>query len=321
VRAAVVGCGAIGAGAGLIAHPDVGVASHAEAYRACPATELVAACDPDPERAAALGVPAYTDPHALLAEVRPQLVSVATPDATHAEVLEACLRAESVRGVLVEKPLALDVEEAEALVALARDRGVVLVVNYSRRFASAFQALDVASIGALQHVAGSYVKGLFHNGTHWLDLLRMLAGEPESARGWDRLGEGGADPTLDAELVLAGGVRAQLTGLDQRRFTAFELELTGSSGRLRIAEGGHVIERFEAGADARHPGYRVLRPAGHVAGGLRDALLHAVTDLVRCVRDGGAPACGGPDAVAALRLATAIRSSAASGGQALGCGP
>ena len=34
------------------------------------------------------------------------------------------------------------------------------------------------TLGALQHVSGVYVKGLKHNGTHWLDLLRLLAGEP-----------------------------------------------------------------------------------------------------------------------------------------------
>jgi predicted dehydrogenase len=321
VRAAVLGCGAIGAGSGDVPHPDVGVITHAGAYAACPDTDLVAASDPDLARAEALGVRAYTDPAALLAETAPELVSVATPDATHAELIELCLRTDGVRGVLAEKPLALDAGRARALVALARERGVVLAVNYSRRFSPVFRALDIAELGTLQHVSGSYVKGLAHNGTHWLDLLRMLAGDPVTVRGWDRLGEAGPDPTLDAELTLAGGAGARLAALDTARFTAFEMELTGTRGRLRVAESGHVLERFALGDDPRHPGYRVLLPGERVTGALRDGTLNAVRDLVRSVRDGGEPACNGADGVAALDLVELIRASAARGGEALRCAP
>jgi predicted dehydrogenase len=317
----VNGCGAIGAPPRVPPHPDVGVMTHGGAYAACSVPALVAACDPDPERAGALGVAADTDPEQLLAEARPELVSVATPDATHAAVIERCLRADSVRGVLAEKPLALEAGEARALVALASERGVVLAVNYTRRFAPAFRALDTTALGALQHVSGTYVKGLAHNGTHWLDLLRMLAGEPVTVRGWDRLGEPGDDPTLDAELTLAGGAGVRLAGLDTHGFTAFEMELTGTLGRLRIAESGHVIERFAVAGDARYPGYRVLEPVERVNGAMRDGTLHAVRDLVRCVREGGEPACGGADGVAALALVEALRESAARGGERLRCAP
>ena len=140
-------------------------------------------------------------------------------------------------------------------------------------------------------------------------------------RGWDRLGEGGDDPTLDAELRLADGAGARLAALDTRRFTAFEMELAGTRGRVRIAESGHVLERFEVGDDPRHPGYRVLR-AGRAGRG-RAARRHAARgrDLVRCVRDGGEPACSGDDGVAALELVAAIRASAARGGELLRCAP
>jgi predicted dehydrogenase len=321
VRAALLGCGAIGAGAGPPPHPDVGIITHAGAYAACPDTELVAACDADLERAGALRVAAYTDPERLLAEARPELVSVATPNDTHAELIALCLRADGVRGVLAEKPLALDLDAARGLVELARERGVMLAVNYSRRYSPAFRALDLAAIGELQHVSGSYVKGLAHNGTHWLDLLRMLAGDPVAVRGWDRLAEDGPDPTLDAELTLPGGAGVRLAGLDTHDFTAFEMELTGTRGRLRVAEAGHVLEHWTVGDDPRHPGYRVLRDAGRTTGALRDGALHAVTDLVASVREGRQPACSGADGVAALALVAAIRASAARGGEPLLCAP
>ena len=312
MRAAVLGCGAIGAGSGAEPHPDVGVITHAGAYAACAETELVAVCDADRTRAedvaGRFGARAYTDAAELLQREAPELVSVATPDATHAELVELCLAAD-VRGVLAEKPLALNVDDARALVALARQRGIALAVNYSRRFAPAFQVLRAdLGIGELQHVSGSYVKGLAHNGTHWLDLLRMLAGDPVAVRGWDRLHDGRPDPTLDAELTLANGAGVRLAGLDSAWFTAFEMELTGTDGRVRIAESGHVIERFAVGEDPRHPGYRVLRPAERITGALRDTTLHAVEQLVR-----GEPACTGEDGVAALALVEAITASAYDG--------
>jgi predicted dehydrogenase len=307
VRAAVLGCGAIGAGSGAEPHPDVGVITHAGAYAACPETELVAVADADTRRAEAAGrrwnARPYTDVAALLDAEAPEIVSVATPDPTHAELLERCLRAPSVRAVLAEKPLALDVGTARDLVALARERDVALAVNYSRRFAPAFQRLRAdLGIGELQHVHGLYVKGLAHNGTHWLDLLRMLAGDPVAAVGFDRLREGGQDPTLDAELTLPGGVGARLAGLDTARFTAFEMDLVGTQGRVRISESGHVIERFAVAADLRHPGYHVLQATERVTGALRDTTLHAVGQLVR-----GEAACTGEDGVAALELVAAIR--------------
>ena len=322
LRAVVLGCGTIGTGSGAAPlHDDLGVWTHAAAYAACEATVLAGVADLDPERASAAarawGTERHaTDPTALLVDAAPELVSVCTPDATHAELVGLALRTPGVRGVLAEKPLALDAREARELVAVARDRGVVLAVNYTRRFAPAFAALRAGlaeAIGILQHVGGSYGKGLAHNGTHWLDLLRMLVGDPVAVRGWDRLGEGGEDPTLEAALTLAGGAGARLAGLDAGCFTHFEMDLVGTRGRVRILESGHRIERWSVGPDPRHAGHRALRPSVAVDAALRDSTLHAVADLAAAVRGGRAPACTGGDAVAALELAGAIRESATQG--------
>jgi predicted dehydrogenase len=319
LRAAVIGCGAIGGPLPRPSHPDVGVATHVDAYRACPGTELVAACDSDRARAERAGVRAYTEVAEMLAAEAPAIVSVATPDTTHAEVVAACLRSDSVRAVLAEKPLAADATAAAELVALARARETVLACHYTRRFAPAYrrlaEELRAGALGRLQHVSGAYVKGLKHNGTHWLDLLRMLAGDPLAVRGWDRLKEGGDDPTLDAELALPGDVGARLVGLDAGAFTAFELELVGTRGRVRIVEDGHVIERWTVGDDPREPGYRTLVAAGRTTAALRDGTLHAVADVAAGVRTGAEPACHGGDGVAALELAEAIAASACNGGE------
>jgi predicted dehydrogenase len=308
MRAAVLGCGMIGAGTGE-PHPDVGVMTHCGAYTAHPETELVAVADPERAQSAAERWHAkpYADTHELLEAEQPEIVSVATPDHTHAELVEACLNTPSVKAVLAEKPLAMSLDAARALVAKAQGR--ILAVNYNRRFTPAFRAL-ADELGEIQHVSGVYVKGLKHNGTHWLDLLRLLAGEPTVSRGWDRLHEPGEDPSLDAELSLGNGAGVRLAALDTTRFTAFEMDLILAQGRVRILEGGHVIERYAAGEDPRNPGYRVLGAPAIERGALRDGTLHAVTDVVRCVNTGETPACSGQDAVEALALAESIRAAA-----------
>src|SRR6185436_7029487 len=55
-------------------------------------------------------------------------VVVATPAETHYQIAAAAI--EAGKDVLVEKPLALDVEEGERLVGLASDRGVILMVGH-----------------------------------------------------------------------------------------------------------------------------------------------------------------------------------------------
>ena len=52
-------------------------------------------------------------------------------DAVHFEGVKAALSSPAVRGILAEKPLALEIAEAEELAEMARSRGVALAVNYS----------------------------------------------------------------------------------------------------------------------------------------------------------------------------------------------
>jgi predicted dehydrogenase len=121
LKAAVIGAGAFGR-------------HHASKYRHIDGVELVAIADPSAEvRKASLvthGVPAVADWRDLLGAV--DLVSVCTPAQTHAEIVRAFLNAGS--HVLVEKPIATALDEADALIALAADAGLTLTVGHQERF-------------------------------------------------------------------------------------------------------------------------------------------------------------------------------------------
>ncbi|GAC1454509.1 MAG: hypothetical protein PVSMB1_03640 [Gemmatimonadaceae bacterium] len=321
LRAAVIGCGRIGSEF-ADDQTALGVYSHAGAYAACPSTELIGVCDTDQSRleqcAMRWGVAArYRDAHVLLKEQRPDVVSVCTPDETHFELIRLVMESPGVRGVLAEKPLAQDVEQAATLVRLAKARDVRLAVNYSRRYATSHVALRElirsGRLGDLQSVSGFYTRGTLHNGTHWFDLARFLVGEVAEVSGFDHLREAGSDPTFDAVLRFESGVAAHLQGCAAAAFSLFEMDLVATRGRARLIESGHVVEIYRVVDSPQHTGYRTLGLDTSSTGGMRDVVLGAVEDLVRCLHDGSEPRCSGVDGVAALAIAGAVRASVQTG--------
>jgi predicted dehydrogenase len=99
-----------------------------------PRTQLRWLCDLDPERLASVaasfpGVQTTTALDEMLADESLDAIAVATPAATHRAVAQAAL--EAGKHVLVEKPLALTSEDAQALTDLADERGLTLMVGHT----------------------------------------------------------------------------------------------------------------------------------------------------------------------------------------------
>lgn len=322
-RAAIIGCGKIGSQFADDPRMQGDVFTHAEAYVRCPSTQLVAVCDADPERAAACAArwqvaAQFTEVPALLRAAQPDLVSVCTPDATHFAVVSELLAApQPPRAILCEKPLALSVAQGRQLVASAAARGVVLAVMFLRRHARNFQALrqllQAGELGTVQAVHGWYTKGVLHNGSHWFDTLRFLAGEVLWVEAWNRCGDDAADPTLDVLLGLQNGALASLRACDPGCFTVFEMDVMGTAGRARITDSGYAIACDRAVASPRYTGYRELVAWPRELGDRRDVMLHAVEDLVAAVAALRIPASSGADGVAALAIGQAALQAAREG--------
>jgi predicted dehydrogenase len=96
VKAAVIGCGWIGLGAECDV-VRVKPASHAQAYAMHDETELTALVDTDPTSLRLAerlypGVARYADVQLMLKEVKPEIVSIATPPEQHCALVEMCAR-------------------------------------------------------------------------------------------------------------------------------------------------------------------------------------------------------------------------------------
>lgn len=188
LRIALVGAGQIGR-------------AHAERVRASDECRLAALADPADqaaELAQAWGVPWFADLAALLAAARPDGVILATPNAQHADGALQCLAAGVP--VLVEKPIAGTLADAQRIADAARASGVPVLVGHHRRhsahIAAARQAIDSGRLGRLIAVQGSalFVKPddyfqqapwrsqpgggpVLINLVHEIDSLRTLVGE------------------------------------------------------------------------------------------------------------------------------------------------
>jgi predicted dehydrogenase len=318
-RAAVIGCGKIGSELSVDPFLKGDVFTHAEAYTDCANTELLALADSDPaklEAAASLwGTKAnYASAADLVANERLDIVSICTPTSTHGEVLRAVLdSAHPPRGILCEKPLGMTLAESETMAELAAKKNVVLATVYMRRYANNFRALkkflDEGGIGKLQTVTGLYIKGTFHNGTHWFDMLRYLCGEVVAVSGLNNLRETRDDPTLDVALRLESGVFATLRACDHTAYTVFEMELFGTGGRVRIVDSGFEIEVYKPMPSVRYAGYVELQRVPMDFGDRRDLMLNAVEDMVECLDTGKEPLCTAHDGVEAARIADAAMRS------------
>jgi predicted dehydrogenase len=103
--------------------------------------DLIGACDSNVETAGQIATDctcaSYTDWKELLDKV--DVVSIATPTETHCEI--ACAFLEKGMHVLVEKPIATTIEDADKMIAAAEDSGAKLMVGHLERFNPAMVAL------------------------------------------------------------------------------------------------------------------------------------------------------------------------------------
>jgi predicted dehydrogenase len=140
-------------------------------FATCPETKLVAVCDKDRARleqvlAGYSGVDAVTSFEELLLRDDVDAMAIATPVRTHGPLALAALRAG--KHVLVEKPLAASVRDAEAMVATARDAGRVLMVDhtfvYSGPVRKIKEIVDSGDLGEIYYVDSVRINlGLFQH--------------------------------------------------------------------------------------------------------------------------------------------------------------
>ena len=181
--------------------------------------EFAAYCDIDPAAGERLrqgnpqaldGVPFYTDYREMIEREKLDIVSIATFSGTHAAIAFDCL--EKNINLIIEKPIAMSLEDADRIVALSEEKGLVVSANHQNRFNKPIQkvreALEAGRFGRLLHGTThilwardkNYYDSAAWRGTweqdggalmnqciHAIDLLRWMMGdEVEEVFGFTR---------------------------------------------------------------------------------------------------------------------------------------
>ena len=301
-------------------------ANHVRVLRELPDATLAAIAEVDEERRgrAAEGERAYADYRTLLAEERLDAVSIAVPTRLHEQVALACIE----RGLplLVEKPLAADLDECLRLRDAARAADVPLMVGQVERFNPAVQELRqrlaAGEAGRVLQVRAKRVGpffererdvGVVHDlATHDIDVFRYLLGvevervQAETQRGVRTEFEDALAATLRFEDGTVGALEVNwLTPIKVR-----ELTVLGERGMFVLDYLSQTLRFF----DAKLGDLGAVQPQVATFPGAGAAPLRAeLAAFLRAAQRAEPPAVDAGDAIAAMRVAEALVESANAG--------
>ena len=230
---------------------------HAEKFAARADCRLVAVADLERSRAEALaqklGCPAFSDYRDILKLADATVVAV--PTEGHREVAGACL--EAGLHVLVEKPIAVDLEQSDALIALARAKKRVLQVGHVERCNAAFRALATRIERPLL-IEAERLSGFKRRGADVDVLLDLMIHD------------------LDLCLALA---RAPVSEVSACGFSVLTQDIDIATARIEFADGS--VANLSASRVSQTPvrKLRVFQPGMYVSADLQAAKLRYVRQM------------------------------------------
>ena len=266
-RAVLIGCGNVSG-------------RHARAYLAQGNVELVAACDVNPDNLSRtcdeLNIPGrYASHQDLFRHERGvDLVSVCTYPKVHAEQTIAAANA-GAKAVLCEKPMCLSLDEADGMIRACRRNDTRLVIAHRHRqspnFNKARRLIAEGAIGEPRLVWSYLTSCIVDNGTHIVDMMRYLLGDPEAAwvmgqasRKRDTLYQGSPAEESSVGLVaFRTGTRAVVEMGEKTPKDGFRFRVLGSEGTIDAALDEVVLTDRE-----RHR---------HISGGTRPGICRTDT--------------------------------------------
>ncbi len=259
-------------------------------------------------------------------------VVIATPAATHGTVARRCL--EAGKHCFVEKPLALDLAEAQDLVELAKERGLVLMVGHLLQYHAAFERLRAlvaeGELGRIQYLYSNRLNlgkfrreenALWSFAPHDISMILSLVGEEPhevSATGASYLRPEVADVTT-THLAFPGGARAHVFVSWLHPVKEQKLVVVGDRGMAvfddrepwptKLVRYRHEVT-WQDGAPAPVPA------AGEpVALDESEPLRRECQHFLDMVASGGQPISDGAEGVRVLRVLDAAQRSLNAGGR------
>jgi predicted dehydrogenase len=208
----------------------------------------------------------------MLVQEKPDIVSICTwpplrPDMT------ALACAAGVKGIVAEKPMAVDLAGCDRMLAAAERSGTVLIVGHQRRFHNRYlkarELIDSGAIGEVVQIVGFEGADLLSNGSHTVDIIRHLVHD------------------APAEWVIG---QIDLRPIDRQDGRLGFQQWTATHTRYghRIESGVFALIQFEGGARATIEGGVVGRSRRPGGGGWR-AIIYGSEGTIEVAGDQLAP--------------------------------
>ncbi len=285
--------------------------------------QLVAVCGRDATKTGAFaakhGGVAYTDFERMLGEARLDLLIVALPPFAHEGQVEAAAAAGV--NLLVEKPIALSNERADAMVAASAN--VTAACGFMYRFGAAVEHWDAADAGQALHFSGSFHSNALHADwwrsrekgggqmveqlVHIIDLARHSLGMPQTVYARAANLRHRDVPGYDSE-----DVSAILLGYDDGRIGVLHASNAAIPGRWM--KGWQIVAAKMTGIFTDMNNAELVRTEGEAVSEKvasdRDVFVTQLADVVAAIRDKRAPKVPLSDGADSLRIALAARQSA-----------
>jgi predicted dehydrogenase len=300
LRIAVIGVGYLGR-------------HHARILSDLPGVELVAVVDTNRARAEEIAEARKTHPLFDYREVVGQVdaVTIAVPTERHLEIAAPLLKAGLP--VLVEKPMARSLAEADAMIAAAREAGVPLGVGHTERFNPAVaearplladpRFIEVHRLGTFPERSLD-IDVVFDLMIHDLDvLLSLVTSDVESIEAVGVPVLTGRVDIANARLRFANGCIANLTASRISRDRVRRIRFFQHSAYLSI---DYTAQKIEVWRLVKKDGAMPSIQGGAVEVVQEEPLKRELVDFIDAVRTGRAPAVSGQDGRRALELATRI---------------
>ncbi len=315
MRIAVVGCGHLG-----------GI--HARLLAGREDVELVAVVDPVAESrervAAAHGCRPLAEPQELIGLV--EAAVVAAPTGLHAAVALPLLAAGI--DLLVEKPLAADVEDARAIVIAARRHGRTVAVGHVERFNPAWReavarAGRPAVVEATRHAPFTFRSldvGVVHDlMIHDIDLVLALdPGRLDRVEAQGILASGGHEDAARARLVFASGLVADLSASRISPVMRRSVTMWSENGVVAVDFNAKTVDVVAPAPAVRDGRFVATDVPPAERGGLKDRFFTEILPRETVtVADANAIACEHDDFLAAIRTRRQPLVTAAAGAAAV----
>lgn len=305
---------------------------------------IVAICDRDPERLRIVGDQfgierRYADAAEMLRAESLDFVDIATTVQTHRQLVE--LAASYRVPVICQKPFALSLSDARAMVAACEKAGVPLMVHENFRWQSPIQAvkriIEAGDIGTPFFGRISFRSGydVFSGqpylatgkrfiiedlGIHILDIARFLLGDVETLTARTRrvnphiAGEDVATMLLQHEDGAASVVDCSYaTRLPVEPFPETLVEIDGDEGTIRLGQGYRLQVHGRGGTVTRDVSPLLLPWASRPWHNIQESVALIEQHWSDCLRDGREPETSGADNLKTFALVEAAYKSAADG--------